>query len=73
MVVGEFIVLGMIANLPSEVFGYVMGAVIGGLLIEGGYFLVWYFYFKKSKRVLATYGPESTDGANARQRAQLYR
>ena len=38
--------------VPSDV-----GAFIGGIVSEGAYFLIWWSYFKKSKRVKNTYGP----------------
>lgn len=42
----------------GSVPGYLVGILIRVILMEGAFFLVWWFYFQKSVRVRNTYGPE---------------
>jgi hypothetical protein len=56
----ELIALIMIGDLPSNVTSGVGGAVARGIIWEGVYFLIWWFYFKNSKRVRNTYGDENS-------------
>jgi hypothetical protein len=52
----ELVALMIIADLPSQVLAAGVGAVIGAGFREILFFLIWWFYFKKSKRVRNTYG-----------------
>lgn len=52
----ELLLLGMLSDLPGEVYAALVGGVFGALFREAIFFGVWYAYFKKSKRVAATYG-----------------
>ncbi|MBP8961976.1 MAG: DUF2569 family protein [Opitutaceae bacterium] len=54
----EVIAILIMGDLPSEVVTAGMGGVVGALFREGVYFTIWWFYFKKSKRVRNTYGHE---------------
>lgn len=54
----EIIAIVMIRDLPSEIITAGIGGVVGALFREGLYFTLWWFYFKKSKRVRNTYGHE---------------
>jgi len=56
MVLIEFIALVMMGDLPSVVLESVFAALAGVAFREGVYFLVWWLYFKFSKRVRNTYG-----------------
>jgi len=52
----EFVTVALMGDMPAVVVSSVIratgGAVFGNLI----WFLIWWFYFKKSKRVLNTYG-----------------
>jgi hypothetical protein len=52
----EFIAILLMGDLPSEVLAAGIGGVFGAGITEVFYFLIWWFYFKKSKRVRNTYG-----------------
>jgi hypothetical protein len=52
----EFIAIVLMGDLPSEILAAGIGAVFGAGIREVFYFLIWWFYFKKSKRVRNTYG-----------------
>ncbi len=52
----ELVAIMIIADLPSEVLAAGVGGVIGAGFREVLFFLIWWFYFKKSKRVRNTYG-----------------
>lgn len=51
----EFIMVVIMGDMPSQVFTTVIGATVGAVFREIIYFLIWWFYFKKSKRVRNTY------------------
>ena len=51
-----FITLVIMGDMPSEMGAAVMGAAVGAGFRDVIYFLIWWFYFKKSKRVRNTYG-----------------
>lgn len=55
----ELAALFVMRDLPREMLAAGAGGVFGAILQTGIYFLVWWFYFKKSKRVRNTYGDES--------------
>ena len=48
----------MMGDLPRQVVASAAGAMVGVVFKSVVYFLVWWFYFKKSKRVKNTYGDE---------------
>ena len=52
----ELVGLVMMRGLPSEVLAGGVGGVVTAVFQAVAYFLVWWFYFKKSKRVKNTYG-----------------
>lgn len=52
----EFITIVIMGDMPSQVVASVTGAAVGALLANLFWFLTWWFYFKKSKRVRNTYG-----------------
>jgi len=52
----EIVVMLIMSGLSSEIMAAVIGVVVGAQFRELVYFLVWWFYFKKSKRVSNTYG-----------------
>ena len=54
----EVIGLVMMGNLPSEILVGGIAGVFGSVFQAMFFFLVWWFYFKKSKRVRNTYGVE---------------
>jgi len=51
----ELVTIMMISDLPSEMLAAGVGGVLGAGFREVVYFLIWWFYFKKSKRVRNTY------------------
>ena len=52
----EFIAIVIMGDLPFQVVASVFGAAIGAILANLFWFLIWWFYFKKSIRVRNTYG-----------------
>jgi len=52
----EFITVVIMGDMPSQVATSVIGAAVRAVFREVVYFLIWWFYFKKSKRVRNTYG-----------------
>ena len=52
----EFVTVVIMGDMPSQVVTSVIGAAVGAVFREIVYFLIWWFYFKKSKRVRNTYG-----------------
>ncbi|MBT3192566.1 MAG: DUF4339 domain-containing protein [Verrucomicrobia bacterium] len=52
----EFIAIMIMGDMPSQLVARVLGATVGAVFREIIYFLIWWFYFKKSKRVRNTYG-----------------
>ena len=54
----ELIALLMMSGLPSEVVADGVGGVVVAVFTVVFQFLIWWFYFKKSKRVRNTYGDE---------------
>ncbi len=52
----EFVAVVIMGDMPSQVVTSVIGAGIGAVFREGLWFLIWWLYFKKSKRVRNTYG-----------------
>jgi len=52
----EFITVVIMGDMPSQVVASVIGAAIGAVFANLVVFLIWWFYFKKSKRVRNTYG-----------------
>lgn len=57
----EIVALFMISSLPSEMVAGGVGGVIGAIFQSVVYFVIWWFYFKQSKRVRNTYGDETAD------------
>jgi len=51
----EVIVFLLLLNLPSQLIEAVATEIAGVLFREGLFFLIWWLYFKKSKRVKNTY------------------
>jgi hypothetical protein len=56
----EVVALLMMIGLPSEIVAAGAGGVVSAVFQAAVYFLVWWLYFKKSKRVKNTYGEERT-------------
>ncbi len=54
----ELIAILIMGNLPSDMHSTVLSYVMRSVFGEGVFFLIWWFYFKKSKRVRNTYGNE---------------
>jgi len=54
----EVIAIQFMSDLPSEVLTARIGWMVRRLFGEGVHFAIWWFYFKKSKRVRNTYGHE---------------
>ena len=52
----EFIAVVIIGVIPAQLVPSVVGVALGAIFRESVFFLVWWFYFKKSKRVRNTYG-----------------
>lgn len=52
----EFIAVLIMGDLPTEVSAHVVGSALGAVFRNLIVFLIWWFYFKKSKRVRNTYG-----------------
>jgi hypothetical protein len=52
----EFIAVVIMGDMPTEVVASVIGAAVGAIFGNLISFLIWWFYFKKSKRVRNTYG-----------------
>jgi hypothetical protein len=52
----EIITIIIMGDMPSQVVASVIGACVGAVLANAFWFLIWWFYFKKSKRVRNTYG-----------------
>jgi hypothetical protein len=52
----EVITIIIMGDMPSQVVASVIGACVGAVLANVFWFLIWWFYFKKSKRVRNTYG-----------------
>jgi len=48
----------MMRDLPSEILQGGIAGALGAIFQVCVHSLVWWFYFKKSKRVRNTYGPE---------------
>lgn len=55
----EIVAIVLMGDLPTEVMTAVVGGIVGVGLREIVYFLLWWCYFKKSKRVRNTYGNEA--------------
>lgn len=51
----EFVTVIIMGDLPIEVCVSVIGGISGAVFREAIYFSIWWFYFKKSKRVRNTY------------------
>lgn len=54
-IVVELIVLIILSDLPQEAYNVIIDGLIVFLVRELGFFGIWFTYFKKSKRVSATY------------------
>jgi len=54
----EAIALMMMSSLPSEMLKAGAASMLGAVIGQSAFSLVWWFYFKKSKRVKNTYGDE---------------
>jgi len=54
----EILAFTFLVNLPSKMIATTFGALLGASLREGVYFAIWWSYFKLSKRVRNTFGPE---------------
>jgi hypothetical protein len=52
----ELVAVVVMGDMPAQLVTSVAGAMIGVGFREVVFFLVWWFYFKKSKRVRNTYG-----------------
>ena len=48
----------IVGDLPKVLVAHVAGTIAGEMTAEMIYIAVWWSYFKKSKRVRNTYGPE---------------
>jgi hypothetical protein len=55
----DLVALLMIADLPSTVIAVVIHEVVAQTIADGVFCLVWWLYFKKSKRVRNTYGDDT--------------
>lgn len=55
----EAIAFSMISGVSTAAVGAVAAEGFTAILQGAVYFLIWWFYFKRSKRVRNTYGPES--------------
>ncbi len=55
----ELITLLVLGDLPTDVLTAVLGGIVGSASKEAFYCTVWWFYFKKSKRVRNTYGADA--------------
>lgn len=55
----ELLALGLMSELPSAAVTAVAGGIFGALIGEVIYFLIWWFYFMKSKRVKNTYAADA--------------
>lgn len=51
----KFIALRLMNNIPPDSFTVALGTTIGECIPEVLFFLIWWLYFKKSKRVRNTY------------------
>lgn len=52
----EAVAILMLIGLPVEMVAGGVGGVVGAIIREVIYFLIWWFYFQKSVRVHNTYG-----------------
>jgi len=52
----ELIAMVIMSDLPSEIVGAVVTSFFGAAFAEIIFFVIWWLYFKKSKRVQNTYG-----------------
>lgn len=52
----ELVTFLLMLGLPSQVVAAALGGIVGAVFREAIYFLFWWLYFKKSKRVRNTYG-----------------
>jgi len=55
----EIIALFLLGDLPAAALTVCVGGILGTGLREVLYFLIWWLYFKKSKRVRNTYGVDA--------------
>lgn len=53
----ELITLLLMPSLPTQMFRAALAGLVKAVIGEGAYFLVWWLYFKKSRRVRNTYAP----------------
>jgi hypothetical protein len=60
----ELIAFIMMSELPDSLDIGVLGGLAGVVIRELGYFLIWWLYFIKSKRVRNTYGDETSTETN---------
>lgn len=54
----ELVTVLLMRGLPDKVFGEVIGSVTAQIVAAGILTAAWWAYFRKSKRVRNTYGPE---------------
>ncbi len=66
----EVIALAVMQNLPKEIVTGGINGAGGAMFRRGIYFFIWWFYFKKSKRVRNTYGDEQADPEPLPERVQ---
>jgi hypothetical protein len=52
----DFITVVIVGDMPSQVTASVISAAVETVFANLFWFLIWWFYFKKSKRVRNTYG-----------------
>lgn len=52
----EFIAVVIMGDMPTEVVASLISFAVGEVFVHLIWFLIWWFYFKKSKRVRNTYG-----------------
>ena len=57
----EFIAVVLMGDMPSEVVASVVSAAVSAVFANSIWFLIWWFYFKKSKRVRNTYARPRID------------
>jgi len=55
-IVIEFIMLLLVTSLPPLMVSAMFQGIVGAVFREGIVFLIWWLYFKKSKRIRNTYG-----------------
>lgn len=54
----QAIFVGVVSDLPPQMVSVLIEAIVQSIFREIVFFVIWWFYFKKSKRVRNTYGEE---------------